>query len=155
MNFNHAKLKALEVRVETLRNLSNTLDENFYQDRSAREEIERELERYRKSRLHLGPGVPAIEVRKVREERERLERTVQERAKNAESLKRGRMLIQRCHEYMLDVHGVDLEVYPNQPGDADLLLSADEVGTLKRVVGVPASARNEYVFGIESRQEEL
>ncbi len=155
MQFNHEKLKALEARVERLCNLSNVLDANFFQDRSALEEIERELERYRKSRRHLGPGVPAVHVRKVREERERLERTVQERAKNAEVLKRGRMLIQRCHEYMLDVHGVDLEVYTNQPGDGQIVFTPDEVAELKRTVGIPASARNEYVFGIEAAQEEL
>ena len=155
MQFNHEKLKALEARVETLRNLSNTLDANFFADRSALEEIERELERYRKSRRHLGPGVPAVHVRKVREERERLERTVQERAKNAESLKRGRMLIQRCHEYMLSVHGVDLEVYANQPDDGRIVFSSAEVDALKRRVGIPASARNEYVFGIEAAREEL
>lgn len=155
MQFNHAKLKVLEERCERLRGLSNVLDANFYQDRAAVEEAERELERYRKSRLHLGPGVPAIEVRKVREERERLERTVQERAKNSESLKRGRMLIQRCREYMLSVHGIDLETYENQPGDGQIVLTADEVAELKRTVGIPASARNEYVFGIEAAREEL
>ena len=155
MQFNHAKLKALESRVETLRDFDNALDRRFYADRSAVEAAERELERQREGRRHLGPGVPGVHVRKVREERERLEQTVQERGRVSESLKRGQALIQRCHEYMLDVHGVDLEVYPNQPGDADLSLTADEVAELKRTVGIPASARNEYVFGIESRQEEL
>ena len=155
MKFNHEKLKALEARVETLCTLSNTLDANFFGDRSGLEEAQRELERQREGRRHLGPGVPGVHVRKVREERERLEQTVQERSKVSESLKRGRMLIQRCREYMLSTHGVDLEVYANQPGDADLILTADEVATLKRTVGIPASARNEYVFGIEAAQEEL
>ncbi len=145
MNFNHAKLEAIERRSEQLRAIASAAGDARLRAKDNLQQAESEYQRQREGRRRAGfEGIQQRYPRLVREARAELERLTAECGAATQQSRDASAVLDRCNRWLAD-HGVDVRKAEHEPGDYNVVFNDAEVEDRKLTIGIPPHMKNEYL----------